>query len=429
MRKVSQCNQHSMKDGRYLPISTLGTGTYGQVIRCADTIAGAHVAIKIAHKEPAYRRSALNELRVLRLLCGTPEVLRITDSFEDEGRICIVGEILHKNMYEVLKDNSFAVMPLRHVASVGRSVLTALSALHAQGYMHCDIKPENVMLRGADDDFTNCCVIDFGAVRLLSENAYYDIQSLWYRAPEVICGLPYTPLIDSWSVGALLYELHTGSPLFPGDTPQEQLFSISETLGYPSDEAMTLGKNAPSLIFEMPLEGPKNPFEKVVVDNNSAVRDRFCDLLMCLMNPNEKCRMTCSEALRHPFFTAGSPSMDEIECMPDYEHGLSFEDRQSSERQSSDLNATIGHLTEQSSPWNSGYSPMFTPIKTPVKNHHGSATSASNSALSIYSADMPSPSLTSSSFRQEMIQDAPYREPPVQSWLLTVAQPPMPIGE
>lgn len=45
--------------------------------------------------------------------------------------------------------------------------------------------------------YNHACVIDFGAVRQFHENAYFDVQSLWYRAPEVLCGIPYTPSIDA----------------------------------------------------------------------------------------------------------------------------------------------------------------------------------------------------------------------------------------
>ena len=434
MRKVSSCNQHTMKDGRYIPISTLGTGTYGQVVRCIDNATGAHVAIKIAHKEPAYRRSALNELRVLGFLSDVPEVVHISDSFEDEGRVCIVCEILNKNMYEALKDRCFEQLPLSKVASVGRVVLAALSALHAQGYMHCDIKPENVMLRAAEDDFANSCVIDFGAVRQFRENAYFDIQSLWYRAPEVICGLPYTPLIDSWSVGALLYELHTGSPLFPGDTPQEQLSSVIEMLGLPSEDAMTVGKNSPNLIFAVDSEGPTSPFHKAVSHEDPTLQDSFCDLLAGLLCPNEKRRLSCSEALRHPFFRAaalirsspaGTIVIDGMYDRAD-EDGLTSEDRQNSEV--SGIGAFADH---NASSIGSICSPMITPVKSQLQQ--GSAT------------DLPSPPLVRSSTEiQVPLQYRPLLDenassstsvvltnpwPPVQHWLQAVSQPPVPIGE
>ena len=60
-------------------------------------------------------------------------------------------------------------------------------------------------------------VIDFGSSCLVTERLYTYIQSRFYRAPEVILGLPYDTAIDMWSFGCILAELFTGYPLFPGE--------------------------------------------------------------------------------------------------------------------------------------------------------------------------------------------------------------------
>lgn len=80
--------------------------------------------------------------------------------------------------------------------------------------MHCDLKPENVMLRQPNRSIIK--VIDFGSSCLTDERVYTYIQSRFYRAPEVILGLPYSTPIDMWSMGCILAELFTGYPLFPG---------------------------------------------------------------------------------------------------------------------------------------------------------------------------------------------------------------------
>lgn len=55
---------------------------------------------------------------------------------------------------------------------------------------------------------------------------YSYIQSRFYRAPEIIIGIPYTTAIDMWSFGCILIELYTGVPIFPGESEQEQLALI-----------------------------------------------------------------------------------------------------------------------------------------------------------------------------------------------------------
>ena len=76
-------------------------------------------------------------------------------------------------------------------------------------------------------------MIDFGSSCFVNERIYTYIQSRFYRAPEIILGIPYTTAIDMWSFGCILTELFTGVPLFPGESEQEQLSLIMEVIGMP----------------------------------------------------------------------------------------------------------------------------------------------------------------------------------------------------
>ena len=67
---------------------------------------------------------------------------------------------------------------------------------------------------------------------------YTYIQSRFYRAPEVILGLPYTTAIDMWSLGCIISELHTGYPLFPGENEVEQLACVMEIFGPPPSQML-----------------------------------------------------------------------------------------------------------------------------------------------------------------------------------------------
>ncbi len=81
-------------------------------------------------------------------------------------------------------------------------------------------------------------VIDFGSSCFQDERIYTYIQSRFYRAPEIILGIPYTPAIDMWSFGCILVELFTGYPIFPGENEQEQLSLIMEVRGLPSEQIL-----------------------------------------------------------------------------------------------------------------------------------------------------------------------------------------------
>jgi serine/threonine protein kinase len=261
----------------------------------------------VARPEAAYRRSALNEASVLKGLQHCSSVINFIESFEQDGSVCIVMELLYQNLYELLRDQKFVATPLDYVRKTVTAVLIALMELHKMSYIHCDVKPENVMCRGKRD-YDHCCLIDFGAVRKHTENKYFDIQSLWYRAPEVICGIPYTTAIDAWSVGCLMYELHTGNPLFAGSDAQEQLSLIIEMLGVPSQEAMQKGANVGQLTLSAANQSgmTRHPRVEDAVIGDPVTCEQFCDLVYQLLNPNEQLRYSISDALNHPFISGAT---------------------------------------------------------------------------------------------------------------------------
>ena len=76
-------------------------------------------------------------------------------------------------------------------------------------------------------------LIDFGSSCFSDERVYTYIVSRFYRAPEIILGVPYTTAIDMWSFACIMCELYTGIPLFPGESEAEQISLIMETLGVP----------------------------------------------------------------------------------------------------------------------------------------------------------------------------------------------------
>ena len=68
---------------------------------------------------------------------------------------------------------------------------------------------------------------------------YTYIQSRFYRAPEIMLGIPYTPAIDMWSLGCIIAELYIGYPLFPGESENDQMSRVMEMLDVPSKEVLS----------------------------------------------------------------------------------------------------------------------------------------------------------------------------------------------
>ena len=97
--------------------------------------------------------------------------------------------------------------------------------------IHCDLKPENILLKEKNKSAIK--VIDFGTGTFQKSTYYTYIQSRYYRAPEIILGIPYTCAIDMWSLGCILIELFNGLPIFMGDDESDQLAAIMEYKGIP----------------------------------------------------------------------------------------------------------------------------------------------------------------------------------------------------
>lgn len=139
-------------------------------------------------------------------------------------------------MYEFLKSNRFQGLASSLIRRFGVQLLRALDLLSEHNIIHCDLKPENILLKNANHSAIK--VIDFGSSCFGDKQLYTYIQSRFYRAPEIILGITYTIAIDMWSFGCILAELHTGYPLFPGESEAEQLLCIMEVMGLPPKDLL-----------------------------------------------------------------------------------------------------------------------------------------------------------------------------------------------
>jgi dual specificity tyrosine-phosphorylation-regulated kinase 2/3/4 len=140
--------------------------------------------------------------------------------------------LLSINLYELLRSIHYQGFSLNLIRRFAIQILLALSTSKKLGIIHCDLKPENILLKNKDK--SGLKVIDWGSGCFKSEKIYTYIQSRFYRAPEIIIGIPYTTAIDMWSFGCIMVELYTGYPIFAGDCESDQLLAIMEVLGLPS---------------------------------------------------------------------------------------------------------------------------------------------------------------------------------------------------
>ncbi|KAI8874968.1 kinase-like protein, partial [Backusella circina FSU 941] len=233
---------------RYLILDVLGSGTFGQVVKCRNTKTQAIVAVKVVKNKLAYFKQSMMEVAILEMLNQRYDaqdkhhLLRLQDSFIHKKHLCLVFELLSVNLYELIKQNHFRGLSTNLVRVFTAQILDALTVLNEARIIHCDLKPENILLKNLESPTLK--IIDFGSACHEVQTMYTYIQSRFYRSPEVLVGLPYTSAIDMWSLGCIAAELFLGLPLFPGSSEYNQLSRIVEMLGTPPNYMVEVGKNA-----------------------------------------------------------------------------------------------------------------------------------------------------------------------------------------
>lgn len=264
---------------------------------------------------------------------GRKLCVQMLDWFDYHGHICILFEMLGKSVFDFMKMNHYQPYPFEHVRSIAHQLTLAVNFLHQSGITHTDLKPENILFVNDAYDIeypTNKLnskvkqylvvkdptirLIDFGSATFDHEHHSKVVSTRHYRALEVILELGWSQPCDVWSIGCILFELYTGITMFQTHDNREHIAMMERILG--------------AIPWRMALRSKTKYFNRhgwLVWDENSQtgyyVR-RNCrplrnymtshtkdeldlfDLidLMLAYEPEE--RITCLQALRHPFLDA-----------------------------------------------------------------------------------------------------------------------------
>ena len=296
---------------RYEILSLLGKGNFGQVALCHDHKRNEKTALKIVRNKSRFNQQAAIEIKVLQTLRendpeGKNHVIKIKNFFVFRKHVCMTFERLSMNLYELLHKNNFEGFSVSLIQKFTVQILRCLEYSFRFSIVHCDLKPENIMLVKSSSAEIN--VIDFGSSCFEAERLYTYIQSRFYRAPEIILGIPYTTAIDMWSLGCIVTEFFTGYPLFIGENEHDQLVFIIEALGLPSEEVVKMStrsklffdaKGAPKLPENR--KTMKSPGSKKICSVLNGAPDELIDFVSKCLTWNPSDRMKPLEALSHPF--------------------------------------------------------------------------------------------------------------------------------
>ena len=222
--------------GPYKIEKKLGEGGMGEVYQALDSRLGRRVAIKVLPARLSQNTSALmrfeRETKALAAL-SHPNILAIFDVGRHGGTAFAVTELLTgATLRERLERGK---LPVATAVEIAAQAARGLAVAHAEGVVHRDLKPENLFVTASGP----VKVLDFGiaaftplwggsdeAFRLTVENSV--IGTARYMSPEQAKGQTCDHRSDIFSLGAVLYEMLTGTPAFPGEAPIDALFAVIE---------------------------------------------------------------------------------------------------------------------------------------------------------------------------------------------------------
>jgi serine/threonine-protein kinase len=207
--------------GRYRVEEQLGRGGMAQVFKGTDTVLGRPVAIKVLAPQFAqdeafvarFRREAQAAARL-----NHPNLVSVFDTGSDDGTHYIVMEYVEGRTLADFLSAGGRLMPQRAI-ELATAVAQGLAFAHAQGVVHRDIKPGNIMVTRQGE----VKVMDFGIARLTTsaetiEQTAAVLGTAAYLSPEQARGEAVDARSDIYSLGCVLYEMLVGRPPFSGDS-------------------------------------------------------------------------------------------------------------------------------------------------------------------------------------------------------------------
>ncbi|CAE8615424.1 unnamed protein product [Polarella glacialis] len=290
----------------YTAQRVLGKGSFGVVYQAQILETGEIVAIKSIRMQDKDR-----EVQLLKELDGHPNIVCLRGAFlSDEGtsaagqaggtKLNLVLEFLSDTLHRIIKhyNQLQKKMELHYVRLYLFQLVRGLGFIHGRGIVHCDIKPQNLLMDGKTQTLKIC---DFGTAKrmIFGETQRPYVCSRYYRAPELILGATnYTTSVDLWSAGCVFAEMILGQPLFTGNDGIKQLVEIIKVLGTPSPVELTaMNPNYPDYDFTPKVAA--YTWDKVL---RGWAPQQACELVGHMLTYDPAARLPPLHVLMHPFF-------------------------------------------------------------------------------------------------------------------------------
>ena len=206
-------------NNRYRVLAQIAGGGMAVVYKAHDTVLNRVVAVKVLRdtfaQDADFRERFQHEAQAAANL-GHPNIVTVYDYGQDGAQSYIVMEYVEgRDLKTVIR--SEAPLLIDRGLDLMIQACAALGAAHRAGLVHCDVKPQNILV--TNDGRVK--VTDFGIARAMSASVPQNVETVWgtphYFSPEQAAGEPPTPASDVYSLGVVLYEMLAGRVPFDAD--------------------------------------------------------------------------------------------------------------------------------------------------------------------------------------------------------------------
>ncbi|MBK7757639.1 MAG: protein kinase [Deltaproteobacteria bacterium] len=219
--------------GRYEVVGLLGAGGMGVVYKARDLALDEVIALKILRPELSSSAERVarfrQEVRLARRV-NHPNIVRTFDLGEQDGDLFLTMELASgRSLARLLAEEG--PPPLDRTIGLARQLLAGIGAAHQVGVLHCDLKPDNLIVCNQD----RLLITDFGIARAAGGEEGSIIGTPAYMAPEQVEGLALDGRADLYAFGAVLFELLTGRAAWTG--PDAKAVARARLISPPPDPA------------------------------------------------------------------------------------------------------------------------------------------------------------------------------------------------
>ena len=296
-------------NGKYIKLSKIGGGSFGQVYLVKDIKDNKQCAMKKFYLDNLGNGGAIKQFEILSKF-DHENIHKVIDMFVAPNKNqYLVTPYYSKNLYNYVTKN----LPERVIKQIIFQILNGAKYLHSLKYMHRDIKPDNILI----SDEGKIILTDFDLCRQESKGKDDPLTrtavTLYYRAPEIFFGDSfYTNKIDIWSIGCVFAELVLGQTLFKGSNELSTLSKIIEIIGCPNEDNWPGVSQLPNYL---PFGGGDFKLGKMLEEKK--LSKEGIEVITSLLSLDPKKRPSCEELLEKDYFKNDIASIDELKKIMD----------------------------------------------------------------------------------------------------------------